>query len=39
MIEITIDGKNISVEKGITILRAAQQNGINIPNLCFDKRL
>jgi NADH-quinone oxidoreductase chain G len=39
MIEITIDGKKISVEKGTTILTAAQENGIKIPNLCFDKRL
>jgi NADH dehydrogenase/NADH:ubiquinone oxidoreductase subunit G len=39
MIELTINDKKISVEEGITILKAAQQNGIKIPNLCFDKRL
>lgn len=39
MVELTIDGKKISAEKGTTILIAAQQNGIKIPNLCFDKRL
>ena len=39
MIELTIDNKKISVEEGTTILKAAQQNGINIPNMCFDKRL
>jgi NADH-quinone oxidoreductase chain G len=39
MIELTINDKQISVEEGITILKAAQQNGIKIPNLCFDKRL
>ncbi|HDH01130.1 MAG TPA: 2Fe-2S iron-sulfur cluster binding domain-containing protein, partial [Nitrospirae bacterium] len=39
MIEITIDNKKMSVEKGVTILEAARQNGIKIPNLCFDKRL
>ncbi len=39
MIEITIDDKKISVEKGITILEAARRNSIKIPNLCFDKRL
>ncbi len=39
MIELTIDGKKFSVEKGTTVLKAAQQNGIKIPNLCFDKRL
>ncbi len=39
MIELTINDKKISVEEGTTILKAAQQNGIKIPNLCFDKRL
>ncbi|RJQ38333.1 MAG: hypothetical protein C4550_06830 [Nitrospiraceae bacterium] len=39
MIELTINNKKISVEEGTTILKAAQKNGIKIPNLCFDKRL
>ncbi len=39
MIDLTINDKKISVEEGVTILKAAQQNGIKIPNLCFDKRL
>ena len=39
MIELTINDKKISVEEGTTILKAAQQNSIKIPNLCFDKRL
>ena len=39
MIELTIDNKKISVEDGTTILKAAQQNGIRIPNMCYDKRL
>lgn len=39
MIELTIDGKKIAVEKGTTILRAAKGNGIYIPNLCYDERL
>ena len=39
MTDLTINDKKISVEDGITILKAAQQNGIKIPNLCFDKRL
>lgn len=38
-VELTINEKKISVEEGTTILKAAQQNGIKIPNLCFDKRL
>ncbi|MEW6108201.1 MAG: molybdopterin-dependent oxidoreductase [Nitrospirota bacterium] len=39
MVELTIDGKKVSVEDGTTILKAAQQIGIKIPNLCYDKRL
>ncbi|MFZ5998575.1 MAG: molybdopterin-dependent oxidoreductase [Nitrospirota bacterium] len=39
MIELTINGKNVKVEPGTTILQAAQKNGIYIPNLCYDKRL
>ncbi len=39
MIELTINERAISVEEGTTILKAAQQNGIHIPNMCYDKRL
>ncbi|MBI4690368.1 MAG: molybdopterin-dependent oxidoreductase [Nitrospirae bacterium] len=39
MVELTINDKKISVEEGTTILKAAQMNGIKIPNLCYDKRL
>jgi NADH-quinone oxidoreductase chain G len=39
MIELTINNKKVAVEEGATILKAAQQNGINIPNMCYDKRL
>jgi formate dehydrogenase alpha subunit len=39
MIDLTIDGKKISVEEGTTILEAALQNGIYIPHLCYDRRL
>ncbi|MFI5295577.1 MAG: NADH-quinone oxidoreductase subunit NuoG [Thermodesulfovibrionales bacterium] len=39
MIELTINDKKISVEDGTTILKAALQNGIRIPNMCYDKRL
>ena len=39
MIELTINGKRITTEKGSTILQAALKNGIKIPNLCYDKRL
>ncbi|NLD06337.1 MAG: 4Fe-4S dicluster domain-containing protein [Synergistaceae bacterium] len=34
MIEITINGIPLKVEKGTTILHAAQTNGIDIPALC-----
>ncbi|MCL5023747.1 MAG: molybdopterin-dependent oxidoreductase [Nitrospirae bacterium] len=39
MIELKINGKNIQVEQGATLLQAALANGIYIPNLCYDKRL
>lgn len=34
-IKFTIDGKEIIAEKGITILEAAKNNGIEIPTLCY----
>lgn len=39
MVTLTIDGVEVSVERGTTILEAAQQAGIRIPTLCHDKRL
>ena len=39
MVKLIIDGKNIEVKEGTTILEAARQNGINIPTLCFLKDL
>ncbi len=39
MIDIKINGKDISVEPGTTILNAALSNGIYIPNMCWDRRL
>ena len=35
MIKLTIDNKEIEVENGTTILKAARQVGINIPTLCY----
>jgi NADP-reducing hydrogenase subunit HndD len=35
MASITIDGKTLKVKNGTTILKAAEQNGIKIPTLCF----
>lgn len=34
MVNINIDGKNISAAEGQTILEVARQNGIQIPTLC-----
>ncbi|WP_108139614.1 formate dehydrogenase subunit alpha [Halanaerobium saccharolyticum] len=34
MVEITIDKQKIEVEKGKTVLEAAEENGIAIPTLC-----
>ena len=39
MVNITIDGKNLSVNEGVTILEAAKSAGINIPTLCYWKGL
>ncbi len=35
MINLTINGKSVSVSEGSTILEAAKQNNIYIPNLCY----
>ena len=37
MINLTIDGLNVSVPEGTTILEAARTVGIDIPTLCFLK--
>jgi len=39
IIRLTIDGMDVEVEKGRTILEAAQAAGIRIPSLCHDRRL
>jgi len=39
VVKITIDGQEIEVEDGTTILEAAQQLGIKIPTLCYHKAL
>ena len=38
-IEITINGKKIITQSGLTILEAASQAGIRIPVLCYLKRI
>merc|ERR1740130_2616472 len=38
-IEITIDGNQVMVESGSSILQACESVGINIPRFCFHERL
>ncbi|MBN3860158.1 NADH-quinone oxidoreductase subunit G [Neisseriaceae bacterium PsAf] len=39
MIQIEIDGKEISVEKGTSVIEAAAQAGTFIPHFCYHKKL
>ena len=39
MVDLSIDGKEITVEEGTTILEAARSFGIEIPTLCYHKRM
>lgn len=39
MINLTIDGKQLQVAEGTTVLRAAESAGINIPTLCDHPQL
>ena len=39
MIDLTIDGVQVSVNEGTTIFEAAKAAGIEIPNLCYLKEL
>lgn len=39
MIRLTIDGQWVEAKEGVTVLRAAQEAGINIPTLCDHPRL
>lgn len=39
MITLSIDNKEVEIEDGATILEAAQKAGVEIPTLCYDKRL
>ena len=38
-IELTIDGKRVSGNRGETILEVAKSNGIDIPTLCYHPRI
>lgn len=37
MVNLTIDGKQITAQENTTIMEAADQNGIKIPSLCYLK--
>lgn len=39
MVNLTIDGRQISVEENTTIMEAARSVGIQIPSLCYLKDL
>lgn len=39
MINIKINGKDITCEKGQTILQVAKANGIDIPNMCYSEKV
>lgn len=39
MVNIEIDGKQISVPKGSTIMDGAKQIGVYIPHFCYHKKL
>ena len=39
MIKLTIDGIPVEIERGKTILEAAEKAGIRVPSLCNDRRL
>ncbi len=39
MLNLTIDGKQIEVDEGTTVLEASRKFGIDVPTLCHDDRL
>lgn len=39
MAKLTIDGKEVEVEDGMTVLQACEQVGIEIPRFCYHERL
>ncbi len=39
MIKVTINGKEITLEKAVTVLEAARSAGIKIPTLCYHEQL
>ena len=39
MVNLKIDGKDVQIKSGATILEAAEQIGVRIPTLCFLKKI
>jgi NADH-quinone oxidoreductase subunit G len=39
MPKLTIDGKEIEIDNGLTVMQACESAGIEIPHFCFHKRL
>ena len=39
MIKLNIDGKDVEIEKGKTVLEAARKVYVEIPTLCFLKEI
>ncbi len=39
MPKLTIDGKEIEIEDGLTVMQACEASGIEIPHFCFHERL
>jgi formate dehydrogenase alpha subunit len=39
VIELTIDGKPIQTQSGVTVMEAALENGIDIPRICYHPEL
>ena len=39
MVKLTINGRNIEVEAGTTILQAAEKMGVFVPTFCYDPQL
>ena len=39
MLKVTVDGVEVFVEKGSTVLQACEAVGIEIPRFCYHERL
>ena len=39
MPKLTVNGREIEVEQGLTVLQACEQAGVEIPRFCYHERL